>query len=156
MRVGLRAFGLTVTVLFLASCSDDMPTATPGDVAPEPAFSAQPGHQSMADLARAVPGFGGLYVEADGTPTVWMRNSNARVAAPAIQAFLRRQGFDVSNVRTRSADFEWQELESWFDAASNALFEVPGVVFVDLDESRNRVTIGVEAAHVTGRARAAL
>lgn len=156
MRLSLRGIVCAGAVLALAACSDAMPTSSPDDAPTGPVYSAQPGHQGMAELARAVPGFGGLYLEADGTPTVWLRNSNARVATPAIEAFLRREGVDASNLRIRAADFEWQELEGWFDAAAHALFEVPGVVFVDLDEARNRVTIGVQTTSVTGRARATL
>ncbi|MGH7503334.1 MAG: hypothetical protein ACREL7_16530 [Longimicrobiales bacterium] len=153
MRSIVRGASFAALTLFaLAACADITPPSQEED-ALVPAFAVQPGHRGMSELARSVPGFGGLYLEADGTATVWLTNENARVAATrAIRAFLRREGVDATAVRVRQADFGWQELEGWFAAASNALFEVPGVVFVDLDERRNRVTIGVEQAAIRGRA----
>lgn len=46
----------------------------------------------------------------------------------------------------KHADYSWQQLSDWRDdVTDHVLGSVPGVVFDDLDEARNRVTIGVVA-----------
>src|SRR5580765_7794773 len=70
----------------LGSCSDDtsLPSAPSGPSAvPDLALAAA--QQDLDDdpvaLARAVPGFGGFFVDEQGTPTVYLANPGQRGAA---------------------------------------------------------------------------
>jgi hypothetical protein len=44
----------------------------------------------------------------------------------------------------RQARFDWASLERWQSQAGSAALAMPGTVWVDADEARNRVTIAVE------------
>jgi hypothetical protein len=44
----------------------------------------------------------------------------------------------------RRADYDWASLERWQGRATGAALAMRGAVWVDADEARNRVTIGVE------------
>lgn len=44
----------------------------------------------------------------------------------------------------RKAKFAYADLSDWFHDASPEVLEMPGVVFVDLDEANNRLLVGVE------------
>jgi hypothetical protein len=150
---------LTGLVALAAACSDlDQPTGPTADL-PDPAFAAVQASErgeEMSSLARAVPGFGGLYLE-EGVPTVWLTNPAGRAAAePAIRGFLRARGIDASTVRVRQGRHSWQELERWFARASDVAFADRNAVFVDLDEANNRVTVGVAGPAAAGRVRSAL
>jgi len=59
-------------------------------------------------------------------------------------------------MRVRKADFDWADLDRWFTQASADALGVPGVVFTDADEARNRVHIGVEHTAAAGEVRSML
>ncbi len=137
-----------VGLLFAAACD-----TAPADTAPgsEPALQAAPGADA-ATLDRQVPGFGGFYLDR-GIPTVYLTDVQQRAAA---EAALASQGHDPSLVQVRKADFSFAELEHWRGRLSPEALDMPGVVFVDADESINRVVVAVEhpgaAAAVRGAA----
>jgi hypothetical protein len=59
-------------------------------------------------------------------------------------------------MQVRKADFDWAALDRWFPQASVEALGVPGVVFTDADEARNRVRIGVEHAAAAAQVRVVL
>lgn len=98
---------------------------------------AGPRLSADADLAAIndlVPGFGGMFVDADGVLTVYMK--------PGATLDLKR-AFGPE-VRVLDADFEFRQLLGWRDTM-RGLMDAPGLVLLDADESRNRVRVGVEA-----------
>jgi hypothetical protein len=145
---GRRFFqAFTAGVLLLAAaCSDQNEPV--GPTHPEsPSF--QPTIQGTTDdpisLARAIPGFGGFYMDDRGAPVVYLKNAAERGNAErALAPFLRAQGLAASQLRVIPGKYEWAQLERWFTQASPEVLAVPGGVFVDADEASNRVTIGVE------------
>jgi len=141
-RRSLQAF--TAGVLLLASaCSDqDEPVAPTQPESP----SFQPAVQGTGDdpisLARAIPGFGGFYMDDRGTPVLYLKNAAERGNAErALAPFLRAQGLAASQLRVMPAKYDWAQLERWFAQASTGVLGIPGGVFVDADEASNRVTI---------------
>ncbi len=135
-----------VALLALAACSDPIdpvveapPQIEAGLQAPlEQGFN----HPDVANLAATVSGFGGLYLDG-GVPTVYLTDVQQRAE---VDAALAKYG----DVRVRQGDYTYQQLAGWFNSVSPEALALPGVVFVDLDEARNRVFVGVEdgtAAH---------
>ena len=125
---------LAVAALAVASaCSD---ATTPNEPAAEPALRAAQA-PDLATLARVVPGFGGYYLD-EGVPTVYLTDPAQRAAAA------RALGVPPAALRVRPGDYDYGQLERWFARVSFEGFEVPGVVFVDLDEAANRVLVGVQ------------
>jgi hypothetical protein len=56
----------------------------------------------------------------------------------------------------REAKYGWGQLQRWQDAATDGAFDVDGTVFVDNDETSNRIRIGVANVSSAGQVRAAL
>lgn len=143
-------------LFFVVSCSDQREPAGPSEAPTDVGLSpAQGAALEPAALARAVPGFGGFFIDAQGAPTVYLRDPSQRGRAEqALAPYLRAQGLG-GGLRVLKADYEWAQLEGWWTDASAEALAVPGAIFVDADEASNRVRIGVERGSA-GRVRAAL
>jgi hypothetical protein len=126
---------IAASALVLAACADQAPT-DPQLRAEAPQAAIDP-----ASLARSVPGFGGLYVE-NGTPVVYLTDVGRRAEAEqALRGWMQSRG--STRIDVRRADFSWTELDRYHRAVTTGALEHAGVVFTDLDERNNRVTIGV-------------
>ena len=153
-RIPLLAVA-TGALLLASACSDQNEPSAPGS--PRPAPLPEPSVRVTADnplsLASTVPGFGGFYLE-QGAPVVYLKDPGQRANAErALAPFLRSEGLAASQLRVRPAQYEWAQLEGWMDHASAEVLRIPGAVFVDADESSNKLLIGVErgaAARIRG------
>ncbi|HEY0554671.1 MAG TPA: hypothetical protein VGG20_10410 [Thermoanaerobaculia bacterium] len=128
---------LSIAILTLA-----LPGLALAAVRPEP---PNPGDDEMLQMARALPGFGGLFYDAEGYPNVYLRDP----AAPAALSTLKSLG---SEVRVRQGDYDFAQLVEWKRALRPALLGQPGVVFLDADEASNRIVVGLDASD-TARAK---
>jgi hypothetical protein len=89
--------------------------------------------EEFAQLAEAIPGFGGLYLDAEGTTHVYLQDlSHAR----EVQDLGER-------VEVHPGDYDFRDLLAWKDRVRDLLAQ-PGSVFLDIDEQRNRLLFGVE------------
>ncbi len=91
----------------------------------------------LVQMGRKVPGFGGMFYDEQGYPTVYLREPGSVVALSALKSL-------GEEVRVLRGDFEFEQLIQWKQALRPAL-ALPGVVFLDADEARNRVVIGIDA-----------
>jgi hypothetical protein len=145
--------------VLLASCSDDITRPNlPTDQLDRVGVAVQQGEpDDPVALARSVPGFGGFFVDEQGTPTIYLRDAAQRGAAErALTPWFSAQGRAPATMRVRKADFDWADLDRWFTQASVEALGIQGVVFADADEARNRVRIGVEHAAAAARVRGVL
>ena len=145
--------------VLLASCSDDITRPNlPTDQLDRVGVAVQQGEpDDPVALARSVPGFGGFFVDEQGTPTIYLRDAAQRGAAErALTPWFSSQGRAPATMRVRKADFDWADLDRWFTQASVEALGIQGVVFADADEARNRVRIGVEHAAAAARVRGVL
>jgi hypothetical protein len=152
----LLAAGLVVAV---ASCRDSSTPAEPdaGLLAARGQAAQSADLPSTGELDRQVPGFGGFYLDASGTPTIYLTRGSPRANAErALAGYLNARGLDVASLRVQEARYGWQQLERWQAAAAMAAFESQGTVFVDNDETVNRVRIGVADLNSMGQVRAAV
>lgn len=151
---------LVATAIFgLTSCSDDATQPTAPTSAPD--LVTTPVQQESADdpvaLARAVPGFGGFFLDQQGTPTVYLTNPASRAAtALALAPWFQQQHQAAAGMRVLPGRFAWTDLERWTAQATPEALAVPGAVFADADEAGNRVHIGVENATAASRVGAVL
>jgi hypothetical protein len=101
------------------------------------------------------PGFGGMFVDADDSLAIYLLDTS-QVAATraAIDAVFGSKSFPA---RTRAVQGQYtvSQLKTWAERA-DALLEMRGVTIVDLDEGKNRVTIGLEDAARTDAVEQAL
>jgi hypothetical protein len=149
-----------VAALAIAACRDN-PTPTGPDARPVSpnlqASQAAADLPSAAELDRQIPGFGGVFLDRDGSPTIYLtRGAGRGPAERALAGYLGARGLSVAALHVREAQYGWQQLERWQDAATDGAFQIAGTVFVDNDETSNRVLIGVENAGSIGQVRAAL
>jgi hypothetical protein len=145
--------------VLLASCSDDLTQPTfPTDQLDRVGVAVQQGEpDDPVALARSVPGFGGFFVDEQGTPTIYLRDPAQRgTAERALTPWFGAHGRAPATMQVRKADFDWAALDRWFTQASVEALGIQGVVFADADEARNRVRIGVEHPAAAARVRAML
>jgi hypothetical protein len=125
-----------------AACSD---ATAPQDSA-VPAFPALQAVQApdVATLARAIPGFGGFFLD-HGVPTVYVSDDGQRgTVERALGGFARARGFAPSQIHVLRGRFRYGDLDRWVARVSDEVFAEGDVVFVDLDEAANRVLVAVE------------
>jgi hypothetical protein len=142
------------TVLFNA-CSDTTQPTPPSDDKVGFAPLQQP--DDPIALVRNVSGFGGFFLDREGVPTVYLRDGSARAQVErALGPWLAAQGLGTAALRVRRADYDWASLERWQGRATAEALAMRGAVWVDADEARNRVTIGVERGTPAAQVRSAV
>ena len=135
---------LVAGTVFLASACSDTTQPTPPS-GPRAGIDAVQQSDDPVALVRAVSGFGGFFLDDDGVPTIYLRDVARHAEAErALGPWLHAQGLGASGLRVRRADFDWASLERWQVDAGREALAMRGAVWVDADEARNRVTIGVE------------
>ena len=90
----------------------------------------------LARMGREIPGFGGLFYDGEGRPNVYVLDPEGAGGA-AVKSL-------GSQVRLRQGDYEFERLLD-FRRELRPLLAMPGVVFLDADEARNRVVLGLDA-----------
>ena len=170
VKISNRGTILTVFLLlssFVAACGESVPSspspiARPSIVGPErpvrpsdgrvmgrrdpallgggsrfPTFDAL-----LARVAEVAPSFAGLYRGDDEMPTVLLtRMGDLPAVQEALDAILRDDRFS-SVQRVEEAAYSFDRLYGW-KADLTPLLTLPGVMSLDIDERRNRISIGV-------------
>ena len=137
---------LVVGVLGLGACRDlDDPAAVVAP--PSAAFGlaevAQDPTPSQMAVAQVVPGFGGYFIDVNGSPTVWLTDPGRRADAElALAGFLDSFGYAPSELVVRKATYDWLTLDGWYNRVWPQALAVGGAVFSDIDESTNRLRFG--------------
>lgn len=99
-------------------------------------FAGGPPRSSDNELARyaeQVPGFGGLFYDADGKPNVYLADLSRA-------SQIRALGDDV---RVLQGEYDFRQLLGW-RAELRELLSRPDVVMIDVDERHNRVLVGFD------------
>ncbi|MGH7529965.1 MAG: hypothetical protein ACREMN_06235, partial [Gemmatimonadales bacterium] len=118
---------------------------------------SQDPNPSQLEVAAVVPGFGGYFLDASGTPAVYLTDPGERPAAEAaLAAFLADRGFTASDLRVLAGDFEYAQLDAWYRQARPDAFQVAGIILGDVDEGHNRIRFGVADAGAGAALRTAL
>ncbi len=102
---------------------------------PAPAGSSD---DELIAMGKSLPGFGGMFYDEAGYPNVYLRDPGH----PAAVAALKSLGGEVRVLR---GDFELAQLVAW-KLSLRSLLARPDVVYLDADEARNRVVIGIAPA----------
>jgi hypothetical protein len=149
MRTRKPAMFAVAALWLVAACSD--PTGP--EAAAPPRYQRPPItketllrglDRELAQLAREVPGFGGLSRRADGSAVMLLTDpSRAAAAKQAVAAKARMLGrIDASRLEVRAVKFDYLSLTDW-KADLRSSLKAPGLVFLDIDESENHVRVGV-------------
>lgn len=125
-RLVLASF--LVLAVFLVHAA---PAAAAPPFEPEPFGSLD---RELAMMNQEIPGFGGLFYDREGFPTVYLTD-------PGDARALAKLGPDVRVLR---GDFEFAELRNWRHELRSSVLALPGVVSLDVDETTNRIRIGFD------------
>lgn len=97
-----------------------------------------PVDDELVQMGKAIPGFGGMFYDAAGYPTVYLRDPQAKAALGALKSLGR-------DVRVLRGDYDFEQLVTW-KRSLRSLLGQPGVVYLDADEASNRVVVGIDAS----------
>jgi len=166
VRLGhVLPFAAVATSLFAAGCTDSV---TPTDADTEAAMSAVSTRPTEAELkaftgrgidaefsrlSRQIPGFGGMYFDRTGRLNVFVKAQGGAAITADVAGRLRSVGGAAVQTRLRrdptivtvAAAYDFNELQVW-KARLSGIFGVRGVAFLDVDESQNRLRIGLTAS----------
>ncbi len=154
MLRGRTLAGIGAATVMAAACSD-LPGPTSPAETPDQQLGAAP---TVADMDRAIPGFGGFFFAEDGRPTIYlMPGADVQRTTELLGPMLTAGGVGAGGLEVRQAQFAWRELDRWHDGITATVLGLDGVVWTDADESTNRVSVGVldlaAMATVTAEAR---
>jgi hypothetical protein len=148
-----RGGWVTALLIGLAAC-DLQPTApairVPAAAMKQAAGSVLPKRgltldEKFAQVAQAVPGFGGIYIDANGRAIAYLTDTNQatnKLEAVAA-AFAGSPALVGRTMKARIGKYDATQLAFWH-AALDTTIDWTGVVSTDFDEAHNRVTVGVD------------
>lgn len=156
------------TFVALAACADD-PMSSPIEPVPSMADRNPAGagrirtlDDRLTELADQLPGFGGLYYDDSGAPVVFLTDvSRAALARTAVRSFLEfdlgrsRAAAAIPRLRVLRGDYDFRELAQWHRLIALEL-RVPGITMTDIDDTKNRLTIGVRDGVALAEVKSAL
>lgn len=153
-----------IMVVVFAACADHQPVE-PRLTAEDAVFKRQdaPGQQRLAGLdaefarmAQDIRGFGGMFYDEAGDLNVFVKDGPQRAGQAsrgwdsgvkaAVGRSMRASGRAVPSeerIVIREAAYDFTELAAESERLLPVL-SVPGVVFTDIDEARNRLRVGIE------------
>jgi hypothetical protein len=116
--------------------------------------SVREDERTFAEIAQEVPSYGGHFLDKSGTLTAYIVDDadinpargalQRRVQAGASGRLRPPPGVAYSRIAILKGAYTYQQLSDWRDLVFEQLLgKVAGVVTDDLDEARNRVTIGI-------------
>lgn len=114
---------------------------------------AEPVLQTLDELflevARTNPGFGGMFLdEKKQILYVYSKTPESESLTSLRQGLESIMGPDLvpqARIEVLPAKYSFVELKNWQEGMTAHILAIPGVVLVDSDETKNRVTIGVES-----------
>jgi hypothetical protein len=130
------------------SAGNSNPAALPGPAQPD---GIETPDDRFAEIARQVPGFGGMFFDLDGTLQVYMAEHKGP-ANEALTAFLddivtrevgRGERLSRKGVEILEGQYNFLELHGWQQQMSPEVLALRGVVSTDIDETTNRLRIGI-------------
>ncbi len=98
----------------------------------------------FADVAALSPGFGGMFL-ANGILNIYLKNPSERASAvAAITAFFGKERIPAGGIQVLKGDYDFHQLRGWYSRIGG-VFNIQGVVYTDIDERANRLSVGVES-----------
>ncbi|MGI9077313.1 MAG: hypothetical protein ACR2G6_08290 [Gemmatimonadaceae bacterium] len=161
MRSTTLVAAIVPVAVFAIGCSDS--TAPRQSTAPSAAMGTagaprlQPASGRGIDaeftrLASQIAGFGGMYFDNSGKLNIYLKQQPGAATARSVDVVARLRSLGGGAVQDRlrrttdvvmqEAKYDYLELQRW-KGRLNTVFGVRGVVFTDIDESHNRLRIGI-------------
>jgi hypothetical protein len=150
-----RLIILSALVVLAASCAVDHPTESSGesDAIEPPSLSldAMAANTRSTDrefllLQKQLPTFGGMFYGPSGELVIYLTDLRAQTAARGVVSshfVSNRRETPAKAVRFVLGRYTFQQLKTWQDRAMPLLANAD-VIYTDVDETANRVRIGVD------------
>ncbi len=102
-----------------------------------------------AKVAQQVPAFGGLFFDEHGQLTIYLADTAPSVvaAAAAIRSAFGDDERMAGPIRVLPGKYGFLQLYEWRNSIIDIL-TIPGVVFLDIDDRRNQLAVGVETMEI--------
>jgi hypothetical protein len=156
-----------------SACSDGedggngTPAATPAedvgasaqDAAPEDEQPVRTGDADdiLAEATRDVPGFGGMFLDENGNINLYLQDASQKAQAmTAVESVFDADIFEGAAVKVLKADYAFADLHRWRQDMRPVVLGLSGVITLDIDEKRNRITVGLEEMNEQAAVEAAL
>jgi hypothetical protein len=124
--------------------SEGVPSESDGD-------SVESLDDLFAEVASRVPGFGGLFVGPDGTLHIDLLDQRlGRAAQETIEAIFGPERLPLSGIQVLQGQYSFVQLKAWHERLMPQVLAIPGVILTDIDETENRLRVGVEAQALQG------
>jgi hypothetical protein len=157
----LRLLMMALLIGVIGSCVDssepNSPPASTATTGIDAALQVSPARGIDAEftrLARGIPGFGGMYYDRSGRLNVYITRTQGGAAARSADVTGRLRALGGAGVRhrlqsaavtIREAQYDYAQLQSW-KARLGKIFTVKGVVYTDIDEETNRISVALTPA----------
>ncbi|MDO8727708.1 MAG: LamG-like jellyroll fold domain-containing protein, partial [Candidatus Methanoperedens sp.] len=139
----------TLSILVLVIAFSFQVAATPIIVNDHSAKDLRTLDDKFNEVSGIVPEFGGMFLEGDALKVYLIKPEKKLAAQEAIISVFGRERVPGGGVKVLQGEYTFTELKEW-QGQMGGLFNIPGVVFTDVDESSNRLKIGVESSNLTG------
>ena len=97
----------------------------------------------FARVAGHLPGFGGMFLDGDKL-NVYLTDPGQKAAAErAVGAVFGRGLIPAGGIQVLKGQYGFSQLRAWHEKMGS-LFDISGVIFIDIDEAANRLKVGVE------------
>src|SRR5881398_405592 len=132
---------VTLTLLLLTLISTTIPAYAN---TPQTHLRGAKGLDDMFDdVATSVPGFGGMYLDGNTLKVYLIDPAQKVMAEHAIGAVFGAARIPAGGVQTLKGTYGFHQLHTWYNHLG-AIYNIPGVVYTDIDEKANRLTVAVE------------
>jgi len=101
------------------------------------------------EVEAKVPGFGGMFKDGDVMKIYMVNPAQKQAAEAAIASVFGRERIPKGGIQVLQGQYSFSELKKWHDHMGN-IFDIPGVIFTDVDDSSNRLKVGVENLDSSG------
>src|SRR5688572_31607666 len=107
-----------LSALLVAACDNLEPISPDTPLTRAEARIAVPEPTDQSALADAIPGFGGMFLDENGTPTVYVMDVRDAVRARAALArFAEEQGVAEEMIQVVQARHSFDDLNGWYNRA---------------------------------------
>lgn len=149
-----RLIAAYLAIVVVACSEEQSPTSVspPPDIAPRTIIASSGTPPRTMDyefykLSETIPGFGGMFWTDRGEPVAYLQDltdAGLPQTRNTLEGFMgARQLPGTSQISFRLGAFSWNELYTWREALREDIFSIQGVTRLGIDESANRISVGI-------------
>jgi len=101
------------------------------------------------EVSGKIPEFGGMFLEGDTLKVYLLKPEKELAAQDTIISVFGRERIPDGGIKVLKGQYNFTKLKEWHEQM-RGLFNIQGVVFTDVDESSNRLKVGVERPDLIG------